>query len=400
MCRIYLTIFLFGFFVVGDSSANGLVCNNDRSRIIQSKTVYNIENCTNTEIELGNYYERTTLAIVKAFNNQISQISYDTFKWAKELTHIDFRYNKIEEISVGAFKDQGKLQHLHLEQNKLTKIEVGTFDSLIELKELWLQSNQLSLIDKGLFDKNTKLKDLFMNENKIIAIESTVFQNLNQQVNIHLVGNLCSNENFKSNQFDQNFACFKNYNGDKSTCSIDCLNENLTVISNDLRQCETEKSAISNEKSNLIAKLESKESELSKTLDEKLTCLDEKDSKDRALNEMLNQLTNINSNLNDCQRENINTHQERDQLYEQLQTCESKESPKSTNNESTQNDKNETETSLNFWIVAGILGLIILVLLIAFFILIVKNRRLLDDNKDFKAKLDRLCVENVYEKVD
>jgi Leucine-rich repeat (LRR) protein len=100
------------------------------------------------------------------------------------LIYIDLKENIIQEISVGAFKDQGKLGGLYLKQNKLTRIQVGTFDSLTELTDLWLQNNQLSLIDKGLFDKNLKLEYLFLSENQIVAIGSTVFQNLNQQVNI------------------------------------------------------------------------------------------------------------------------------------------------------------------------------------------------------------------------
>ncbi len=313
-----------------------------------------------------------------------------------------------------------------MKQNKLTRIEVGTFDSLTELKELWLQKNQLSVIEKGLFDKNTKLKNLFMNENKIVAIESTVFQNLNQQINIHLIGNLCSNENFQSNNFNRTFACFKNYkllkpylkqidqselekkisNNDKSACVTekDRLNADLTTKLNDLTHCETrlsnceDQKSINEEEFNLAAKLKTKKSELSQTLREKSTCLAEKDSKNKAFKEMLNELSNMNNILNDCQRENKTIYQERDQLIEKLQTCES--TPMSNNDESTQNDKNETDIFLNFWIVAGILGLIILVLLIAFLISIMKIHKLLDDNKDLNAKLDKLCVDHVYEKVD
>ncbi len=93
-------------FVIGDSSADGSVCKNDRSRIIQTETVYNVENCGNTEIEIGDQNARASWTYIKAFNNQISRISDDTFKSAMELIQIDLRENKIEQISVGAFKDQ------------------------------------------------------------------------------------------------------------------------------------------------------------------------------------------------------------------------------------------------------------------------------------------------------
>jgi Leucine-rich repeat (LRR) protein len=339
---------LFGLFVFENSSANRLVCNND-GMAFQNNTVYKVENCTVTEIELGDEHARTSLKYVKAINNQISRISDDTFKSAKELTHIDLRENKIQEISVRAFKDQGKLQHLYLKQNKLTRIEVGTFDSLTGLKDLWLQNNQLSLIEKGLFDKNLKLEYLFLNENKIVAIESTVFQNLNQAVDIRFEGNLCSNETSKSNKFDQNFTCFKNYkilkpyldqihqlkskskncNNDKSACKTENerLKQNLATNSIDLSQCETEKSSIKEEKIDLAAKLESKESELNETLGEKSTCLAEKDTTKKALNEKLKKLSTCSNNLSDCQRENFVIYQQRENLTEQLNTCQSKKCP-------------------------------------------------------------------------
>jgi hypothetical protein len=46
------------------------------------------------------------------------------------------------------------------------------------------------------------------------------------------------------------------------------------------------------------------------------------------------------------------------------------------------------------------IGLIIALLSIALLILIVKNCRLLSENKFLNENLDRLCKDNVYEKVD
>jgi hypothetical protein len=100
MWRVDLIIFWFGLFVVGNSFANKSFCKNYRSRKIQNRTVYKVENCGNTENELGDQNARASLTHIKAFNNQISRISDDTFKSARELTHIDLRENKIEQISV------------------------------------------------------------------------------------------------------------------------------------------------------------------------------------------------------------------------------------------------------------------------------------------------------------
>jgi Leucine-rich repeat (LRR) protein len=362
----------------------------------KAKTVYDIENCGNTEIELGDQNARASLTSIEADKNLISRISDDTFKSAKQLTHIDLSENKIEQISIGAFKDQRKLTGLYLKQNKLTRIEVGTFDSLMELKELWLQNNQLSLIEKGLFNKNKKLKDLFMDENQIAAIEPTVFQNLNQQVNIHLAGNLCSNENFQSNKFDQNFACFQSYEslkphlskinqlesetkssydhklayksenekGSFGKCEV-CNEENERLTkkleicdgnnlacwsakSKELSQCEDAKSSIKRDKENLAATLESKESELSKTLGENSNCIKEKDSIRKALNEKLDELSNINNNLSDCQRENKTIHQKADRLTKKLHSVES----------------GKSDTDISFYILIGVVTVELVIIII------------------------------------
>jgi hypothetical protein len=152
----------------------------------------------------------------------------------------------------------------------------------------------------------------------------------------------------------------------------------------------------------LAAKLESKESELSKTLNEKSTCLAEKNSSNKALNEKLSELSICSNSLSDCQRENLIIYRKRDRLTEQLQTFESKKSPKSINFNNTDCDKLKTDTRSKFWIVVGTgtLVLVLLILLIALLISIMKNHQLLDDNKFLKTKLDKLCEDHIYEKVD
>jgi Leucine-rich repeat (LRR) protein len=234
MCRILLIILLFGLVYIRDTSANGSVCKNNPQKSIQNSIAYNFEHCENTEIDLGG--ERS-LIHVRAWDNQISKISDDTFKSAKQLIHIDLRENKIEQISVGAFEDQGKLEKLYLKYNKLTRIEVGTFDSLTELKELWLQNNQLTLLEKGLFDQNTKLEELYMASNKIFAIESTVFTKLYKIKSLTLKGNLCTDLSFQSNKFERDFNCFENY--DNSNPNLDDADQGKDEPTDHLRESET-----------------------------------------------------------------------------------------------------------------------------------------------------------------
>jgi Leucine-rich repeat (LRR) protein len=319
---------LFGLVFVRDSSANGSVCKNyPGRRNIQNQTVYNIYNCTNTEIDLGGESARASLIHVHAFGNQISKISDDTFKSAKKLTFIDLRHNEIEWISVEAFQDQKNLNKLLLKQNQLTRIEVGTFDSLTELKELWLQNNQMFLLEKGLFDQNTNLENLFLDSNKIIAIESTVFDKLNAIMILALSGNICIKQDYKSNKFDRDFNCFKRYES--------LFKPHLDQV----YQCRLEKTACLKEKGLLKEKL---------------------------------------SDLSDAERN----------LSKQLHCCESKKLSKSSNE--------TTNISYNFWIMAGIIGLDLILFLTA----ILKICQLFKENKILTAKLDKLCADNIYERVD
>jgi Leucine-rich repeat (LRR) protein len=299
MCRDYLIILLFGLIFIRDTSANGWVCKNNPQKSIQNSIAYNIEHCENTEIDLG---DERSLIHVRAWDNQISKISDDTFKSAKQLIHIDLRENMIEQISVGAFKDQAKLEKLYLKYNKLTRIEVGTFDSLVELKELWLQNNQLSLIEKGLFDQNTKLEELYMASNKIIAIETKVFTKLNRIKSLTLKGNLCVNQDFTSNNFERDFNCFENYEDSKPN-------------------------------------------------------LDEADQRKDEPTDHLRESESIGST--DCAHE-----------YK------------------------------NILLILIIVICVLVILSIAFLISIVKICKLSKDNKFLNAKLDKLCEDHVYEKVD
>ncbi len=322
-----MIILLFALLVIRNSTANGSVCKNNPNKKIQSETVYNIENCTNTEIDLGNETARASLISVKAAYNQIFTISDDTFKSAKQLTYIDLRENKIGQISVGAFEDQDKLQFLILKLNNLTRIEVGTFNSLVELENLWLQNNQLTLLEKGLFDQNSKLVNLFLNENKIIAIESTVFVKLNAIKSLTLYGNLCINQNFQSNTLFQNFVCYNNYQSFKQ--QLDQIGE-----------CRTEKENLEAEKLNITKKL-SDSSDAERNLSAKLHCW---------------------------------------------------ESKKRSNSISAE----ATDISSNFLIIAGIIGLDFILFLIS----ILQICQLFKENKFLKAKLDKLCADNIYERVD
>jgi hypothetical protein len=96
--------------------------------------------------------------------------------------------------------------------------------------------------------------------------------------------------------------------------------------------------------------------------------------------EKINELIEVGKNSSDCQRGNMTIHQ-KIELSEQPCYHESHES---------------TIVSAHFVIVLCVL----FILLIAFLLSIAKIYQLSKDNKFLNAKLDKLCEDHVYEKVD
>ena len=75
------------------------------------------------------------------YHNQISDISVDSLKYLRSLTHLDLGRNKLEHISGEALSQCSLLQTLVLSQNKM--LSVPTPLKLPQLKTLWLSGNLL-----------------------------------------------------------------------------------------------------------------------------------------------------------------------------------------------------------------------------------------------------------------
>jgi ABC-type Zn2+ transport system substrate-binding protein/surface adhesin len=82
-----------------------------------------------------------------------------------------------------------------------------------------------------------------------------------------------------------------------------------------------------------------------------MVCLNEKS----LLTKKINELTEVESELSDCQRENTTVHQERDNLFEQLQTCESKPE---------HDEDHKDNTGLYIWISVTIIQFSIIIILL------------------------------------
>lgn len=238
MWVVSVVIFLIYLIYIVDSKKP--LCQNEHGRNIyteyKKKSLLNLKNCGNTEIDIRDVNGRSSLNYVLATDNKISEITDKSFEGATDLIEINLNNNTIKKISVDAFREQIKLQHLYLKENQLTRIEVGIFDSLVTMDDLWIQNNQITLIEKGLFDRNTKLKTLLMDSNKIIAIEPTAFRNLTNISTFTISKNLCSAADKDFKELNPNFNCFTNFEFfkphldeiSKSRSEVEDLKKNLT----------------------------------------------------------------------------------------------------------------------------------------------------------------------------
>ncbi len=138
---------------------------------------FDIENCGNSELNLGELDQRKKLIQLKAFNNTITTINYEIFRGAYNLDSVDLQKNFIADIPNGTFRDLAKLSHLYLNKNRLSKLNVGAFEGLSNLEYLHLGNNQLKILDVGTFDplKNVRKIDLFLNN--LTLIEDGIFLN-------------------------------------------------------------------------------------------------------------------------------------------------------------------------------------------------------------------------------
>ncbi len=124
----------------------------EKSILSHDESKFDIANCGNSELNLGQESERSKLTQLKAFNNSVATINYETFRWAYNLESVDLQTNLIADIPSGTFRDLAKMTKLYLNRNRLSRLNVGAFEGLSSLTHLFLDNNQLKTLDVGTFD--------------------------------------------------------------------------------------------------------------------------------------------------------------------------------------------------------------------------------------------------------
>jgi hypothetical protein len=206
-----------------------------------SGTKFDIENCGNSELNLGQVSDRNKMTQLKAFNNTISTINYETFRGAynldsvdlqnnliadilnetfrdiAKLTHLYISKNRLTKLNVGAFEGLSSLEHLHLDNNQLKILNVGTFDSLKNIRKINLFLNKLTLLEDGLFLKNENLFEINLNQNQIFAIGPKAFH-WEKLERLGLKENLCADIERQFSTYDDRISylsrdtkCFQSY---------------------------------------------------------------------------------------------------------------------------------------------------------------------------------------------
>lgn len=139
----------------------------------------------------------TSLKVILANNNQITNLVAYTFSTSRDLETLSFRKNQITEIDLNAFKGLTNLRELYLADNKISMLHMNVFNPLINLQILSLSGNQLQSIDLEMFQNNSQLTEILLYDNKLRAIHPQSFGNLKSLFNLELHGNLCAENDIR-----------------------------------------------------------------------------------------------------------------------------------------------------------------------------------------------------------
>lgn len=112
-----------------------------------------------------NATELTTLDF--GFNNRLTTLETNLFKFIPQLEYIVFGFNQITDIEGMAFDGLPKLKKLYLEANLLGALNNETFYGANNLQLLEISRNEIVEIDDGTFEQLGHLKKLILSRNQL-----------------------------------------------------------------------------------------------------------------------------------------------------------------------------------------------------------------------------------------
>lgn len=147
--------------------------------------------------------------------NEISELKQDDFKIFPDIETIDLSENEISKIHQEVFHTNKKLKNINMSKNKLKSLPINLLISLKEPHKLEFQNNEIDLIPDLMSNQNESRTDMKINfsNNKIISISVGFYDNLKDNTEINMMGNLCVSLTFKKTKETQGNLrnCFLTY---------------------------------------------------------------------------------------------------------------------------------------------------------------------------------------------
>ena len=157
----------------------------------------------NLSVEASAFWNCTALENLDLVGNRISSISTDAFRGLNKLVQLNLKDNILTAINENWFEDLANLEQLDLGSNQLTDVAETAFENLHKLQELHLQDNKIEIVTRRMFQHNQQLRTINLNNNQIKVIQSGSFLHLGKLSRLDLVGNDCTDSDFRNKNSEE-----------------------------------------------------------------------------------------------------------------------------------------------------------------------------------------------------
>ena len=164
---------------------------------------YRVIRCSIKTVNRKHFKGLNNLERLELQGNQIDSIQGDSFKDLARLVMLALNYNKIKIIDSSWFQSLETLRQLRIGGNQIELLDEKMFNILRNIREISLDNNKLSAVPANLFRDNLKLEEIRLGRNKIKTISPTMFDHLNNLTYVDLRSNVCVNDFFYQQRFDE-----------------------------------------------------------------------------------------------------------------------------------------------------------------------------------------------------
>ncbi|KAG5327749.1 LRC15 protein, partial [Pseudoatta argentina] len=165
----------------------------NRIRHLHPKTFANLQylktlDLSNNQLEvLQISINETEMSTLYISNNDIKNITSDTFMHMPKLIKLLMGKNKIDKIDVNTFVHLTTLEELDLSSNMLSSLPEGWTESLVSLKYLDLCNNEFTSLESLSLTNTLPLITVYLMNNSLEYLHVKYFENLPQNLTIDLI---------------------------------------------------------------------------------------------------------------------------------------------------------------------------------------------------------------------